>query len=408
LTTPSTTLLRSPWAILVATLVVQVVVSVANSTYSTLAPFLREDFKLSLGAVGLFHTSVYLGYMIGAIPAGSLVDRLGSLRVLVGGVVLSGVFALLIPVSGWLIGLPAVFVGLVALGMMGATPIPAGSKAVARAFPASRRGLVLGIRQTGIPLGSAIAAALLPVIAAGYGWRAASMSVAVLAVIAAGVALWLYWEPPAPSMDSNLPTVQGADTFWSVVRTPNIWLATTTGVLLPTGQFIMLTYLILFLTDRFGWSTLQGAGLLTAANLAGAFGRVFWGWVSDRFWGRRGPPLTLVLALAAASALSLAVLPKGTPGAVLVVLVLMYGACALGWQGLHFALLQDIAPRGWEGRITGFALVFTSLGSATAPPVFGLIVDHSSYAVAWLVLAVIFSLGSWRLSQVREVHIPRA
>jgi sugar phosphate permease len=296
--------LRSPWAILVATLVVQVVVSVANSTYSTLTPFLREDFKLSLGAIGLFHTSVYLGYMIGAIPAGSLVDRLGSLRVLVGGVVLSGVFALLIPVSGWLIGLPAVFMGLVALGMMGATPIPAGSKAVARVFPATQRGLVLGIRQTGIPLGSAIAAA-------------------VLAVIAAGVALWLYWEPPAPSMDSNLPTVQGVDTFWSVVRTPNIWLATTTGVLLPTGQFIMLTYLILFLTDRFGWSTLQGAGLLTAANLAGAFGRVFWGWVSDRFWGRRGPPLTLVLALAATSALSLAVLPKGTPGAVLVVLVLI-------------------------------------------------------------------------------------
>ena len=344
--------------------------------------------------------------MIGAIPAGNLVDRLGSLRVLVGGVVLSGVCALLIPVLGWLMGLPAVFVGLVALGMMGATPIPAGSKAVARAFPASRRGLVLGIRQTGIPLGSAIAAALLPVIAAGYGWRAASMSVAVLAVVAAGVSLWLYWEPPAPATDSSLPDNQG--TFWSVVRAPNIWLATTTGVLLPTGQFIMLTYLILFLTDRFGWSTLQGAALLTAANLAGAFGRVFWGWVSDRFWGRRGPPLTLVLALAAASALSLAVLPKGTPEAVLVVLVLIYGACALGWQGLHFALLQDIAPRGWEGRITGFALVFTSLGSATAPPVFGLIVDHSSYTAAWLVLAVIFSLGSWRLSQVREVHTPQA
>ncbi|MCL6569376.1 MAG: MFS transporter, partial [Meiothermus silvanus] len=175
------------------------------------------------------------------------------------------------------------------------------------------------------------------------------------------------------------------------------------GLTLPTGQFIMITYLILFLKERFGIPELTGAALLTAANLAGAFSRVFWSWLSDRLGGRRKPLLVSIVTLAAFCALALAWLPVGTPLWFKAVIITLFGATALGWQGLHFSLLTELSPRGLEGRVVGFGLIFTSIGIALAPPVFGFVVEQTSnYTVGWLVLALIYAVGLGLLSRVRE------
>lgn len=53
--------------------------------------------------------------------------------------------------------------------------------------------------------------------------------------------------------------------------------------------------------------------------------------------------------------------------------------------------------------MVGFGLIFTSIGIALAPPVFGFVVEQtSSYTVGWLVLALIYAVGLGLLSRVRE------
>ncbi|MER3484340.1 MAG: MFS transporter, partial [Meiothermus sp.] len=176
----------------------------------------------------------------------------------------------------------------------------------------------------------------------------------------------------------------------------------------PTGQFVMITYLILFLHERFGIPTLTGAALLTAAQFAGAFSRVFWSWLSDHTGGRRKPWLVLMVALAALNALTLAWLPPSTPLWVKGMIVVLYGATALGWQGLHFSLLTELSPPGLEGRVVGFGLVFTSVGIASAPPLFGLLVDLSgSYGLGWVVQAAVFGVGATLLWNVQERTAPK-
>jgi MFS family permease len=372
-------------------------ISAIGFAYPTLAPYLRTDLGLSLTAVGLLNTFIYLGTMLGALPAGWLTDHFGSRRVLILAALTAAGLTCLIP----LVARAEFFflVLLVGVGLVVATSTPAGSQAVAQAFPPARRGTVIGLRQMAVPLGGAVASALLPPIAQHFGWRWASLGIGLIALFAAWVTSQLYQERSS----SGPQSIPRSPPLSRILSQRDILLAAIAGVTLPTGQFIMITYLILFLKERFGIPELTGAALLTAANLAGAFSRVFWSWMSDRLGGRRKPLLVSIVALAAGCALSLAWLPVGTPLWFKAVIVTLFGATALGWQGLHFSLLTELSPRGLEGRVVGFGLIFTSIGIALAPPVFGFVVEQtSSYTVGWLVLALIYAVGLGLLSRVRE------
>jgi MFS family permease len=119
--------------------------------------------------------------------------------------------------------------------------------------------------------------------------------------------------------------------------------------------------------------------------------------------GQRKPLLVMMVGLAGLCALVLAWLPPGTPLLLKALIVVLYGATALGWQGLHFSLLTELSPPGWEGRVVGFGLVFTSIGIASAPPLFGLLVDFSNnYALGWIAQAAVFGIGALLLSSIVE------
>ena len=267
-------------------------------------------------------------------------------------------------------------------------------------MPPERRGLVIGLRQMAVPLGGPRAAAVLPAVAHLSNWRWASVAVAGIAILAALVAARLYYEARPPRKVSR---ARGLPSLSRVLRQRNILLAAMAGVMLPTGQFVMITYLIIFLKERFGVPELTGAALLTAAQFAGAISRVFWSWLADRMGGQRKPLLVTMVALAGLSALILAWLPPNTPMFIKAVVVMLYGATALGWQGLHFSLLTELSPPGWEGRVVGFGLFFTSIGIASAPPLFGLLVDLSNnYGLGWIAQAAVFGTGAVLLYFVRE------
>lgn len=387
----------SPWSVLSAAMIAGTAVSAIGQAYPTLAPYIKSDLGLSLAAVGLLNTFTYLGTMLGSLPAGWLTDKLGSRSVMIGGTLMAALLAALIPLftHSQFSFIPFLF----CVGLVVASATPAGAQAVAQTFPKERRGLVIGLRQMAVPLGGALAAAVLPAVAHRLDWRWASAVAALFAIGAAAVAAWLYYEK-LPSQ--NRPPTKGPSLF-QVFRERNILLAAVSGLTLPTGQFVMITYLILFLRERFEVPVLTGALLLTAAQFSGAFSRVLWSWLSDQLGGQRKPLLVLMVSMAALSALILAWLPPDTPMPIKVGVVMLYGATALGWQGLHFSLLTELSPAGWEGRVVGFGLLFTSIGIASAPPLFGYLVDLThNYSLGWIAQAAVFGVGAILLSNVQE------
>src|SRR6202042_3691446 len=91
---------------------------------------------------------------------------------------------------------------------------PGGSRAVVSWFPRWEHGFAMGIRQTGIPLGGALAAAVLPTLAARLGWQRGVWLAAGAAFLGGLLFFLFYRDAPGGAKPTDRPTVP----FLSQVR----------------------------------------------------------------------------------------------------------------------------------------------------------------------------------------------
>jgi fucose permease len=158
-------------------------------------------------------------------------------------------------------------------------------------------------------------------------------------------------------------------------------------------QMCMGSFLVVFLTDRMTLSVGAAGAALSTAMLAGSVGRVLWGVAADNWLS----PRTLLGALGvvmAASAFVTASMAASWPYAAMLLVCFVYGASAIGWNGVYLSEVVRMAPAGKAGSATGASLAMTYAGVVFLPTLFWLIVHVSgSYAVAFIA-AGLFSL--WR------------
>jgi predicted MFS family arabinose efflux permease len=284
---------------------------------------------------------------------------------------------------------PAVFPILFAAGLASAAGTPAGGRLVLLAFPPERRGLALGIRQTGIPVGGLIAAGLLPWIAHGHGWRwsllVAACITTVLVVPLARSRIGATREP----LLGDLPPQPGP------ARNRNVVLLTIWSCLLVSGQFAVIAFLALDLHARAGLSLATGSLFLALANGCGIVARVAWGAVSDRAiaFGRK-PLLLLLTGVGLAGALTLLAVPFTAPAGVLAAAAVLAGLGLIGYQGLWVTMVTEAAGPLRVGAATGFAVSFTNVSIALTPPLYGAVADAAgSYRAIWAALSVVLALA---------------
>jgi len=327
--------------------------------------------------------------------AGWVVDPVGDRLILVLGAFVSGVAALLCAAAPTFL---LVIVALLVMGAGSAMPTPAGSVAVRAAFPLRLRGMVMSIRQTGVPIGGFVAALILPSIAVSAGWRAALATAGGVSIAIGLVALSSYRPGPRG--------VQAPGDSWSLLRvlTRDLTIAAISGMFLVASQVCLLTYLIVYLIHDRGLAVTTAALFLALAQLAGAGGRVFWGIVSDRVMrGRRRPAILLAAGTGAVASLSLAILPGNAPFPLLVVAILACAVGAVGWNGVQISFFSELAKPGTEGRSVGLGLMIQQPGILIGPFLFGLLVDMTgSFRPAWLLLAGFLTIAVLIMSGVRE------
>jgi predicted MFS family arabinose efflux permease len=357
-----------------------------------LAPFWRDDFHLSLGQVGLLLGAFDLGSFLLFIPIGLLTDRWGERRVLLAGA-LSTAFAAASVTQARSLASLALLIAIAGLGYgSGQT---AGVKAVAAAFGAGGRGMAMGVRQSGLPLGGLIAALLMPPLSAAFGWRAALAAAAVVCALP-GVLCWIglreaqaapgrpHLEPAGRSTGAHLRRI---------VQNCGVRRTTEAAMLLVFVQMCYQGYLALYFVDRFGWSNHAATTLLVGVHLGGVLGRLAWGAVSDRrYGGRRVPALAWCVSAGTVFPLALVLLPASmarplTAGAV----ALAGGMLLLGWNGLYSTLVAESLRSGGAATAMGMSMTGLYATSMLAPPLFGWLVDHSSYRAAWAALVLVMA-----------------
>jgi predicted MFS family arabinose efflux permease len=387
------------WRILAAAVVAQTGISVVDQGIPTLTGYIKADLGVSAAGAGLVISAYTLGRVFGAYGAGLAADRFGERRVLIAGSVGGGS---LVAVAS-LLPLPALLPVFTLAGLLGVASTPAGGRLVLLAFPRNRHGLALGIRQTGIPAGGLVAAALLPWLAHTWSWR---LALAVAAAIAVLTALPIAVTGRRGREDVPRQAPVRAARGPSPLRDRDLWLLNIWGVLLVSGQWALITFLALDLHQRAGVSLATASLLVVVAQAFGIAGRAGWGALSDHAlrYGRK--PLLLALTVCGlASALLLWATPSSASLVVFVPVAALAGLALIGYQGLWITMVAEIAGPRRVGAATGLSVTLSQFAIFASPPLFGLVADTTgSYRSIWAALAVVLALSFIPALLVREAR----
>jgi MFS family permease len=383
-----------PWRILGVALVSQIGISAVDQGLPSLTGFIKADLGVSAAVAGLAVSTFTAGRVLGAYAAGEAADRIGERRVLIFGSLATGTLVSLAAASP----LPLLFALLVLGGIASSASTPAGGRLVLVAFPPERRGLALGIRQTGIPLGGMLAAALLPWIAHSWSWRWSLALAGGLAAVAV-VPLVL-----AAVERIELPDPVGHHLTLNPARNRNVRLLTIWGCLVVSGQYALLAFLALDLHQSAGLALATGSLLVAVAQASGIVGRVAWGALSDRALAFGRKPLLLVLTAAGLlGTLALLATPRSAPVAAFVPVAALAGLALIGYQGLMVTMVAEAAGPQRAGAATGFSVTFVAASIALSPPLYGLVADAAgSYRAIWAALACVLVVSLIPATLVRE------
>ena len=353
----------------------------------SLAPFFAAELRLDHAALGALFGAIYLGSTLFTAPSGILVDRYGERTIVVGSGVLMGAsvaLGALVPHAGWLTGWLFVF------GALYAASSPAGGRAILRWF-SRNRGMAMGVRQAGAPLGGALGALILPAVALTFGgYRPALVCGGAICALAAVAAGFGYREPPdddaAAAPVSMRALLRG---MWRFVVERRAFAVNVGALLLASGQYSVVAFLVLgLLHDHYPRSLASLS--LAIVMIAGTIARPLWGVLSDRvFAHERAYALAIVGAIGALGCLWLGALgDSGRGAAAVVAIAVVLGATLLGFTGLLNTVFAEIGGPAAAGSAMGVGLTFNYAAGFIAPPLFGVIVDRFGFVPAWRTLAL--------------------
>jgi MFS family permease len=350
-----------------------------------MAPVAAPLLGVAPAAVGYFVTTAYLGSMIGTASAGGWVARFGPIRVSQAGMLLCGC-GLAIAASG---ALPAVLAGALLIGLGYGPATPASSVILARAAPPGMLALTFSIKQTGVPLGTAIAGAAVPVLVLGLGWQGAALAIGVMCALF-GLAIAPLREKYDGERNRAAP-VSLRSAFAPVLlvlREPRIMPLAATSFVYGGVQITLVAYLVAFLTESFAISLVLAGMVMAASQLSSVAARILWGIVADRVLSRRATLGMLGVGMGITGLFALDAGPHW-PLWALFAFATALGATAVGWNGVFLAELTRLAPRERVGDVTGGSSFFTFLGVVVTPPLFHLSLNlTSSYGVTYALFGI--------------------
>ncbi|OXI69909.1 MFS transporter [Burkholderia sp. AU28863] len=390
------------WRVLAAGVAANMSFSAAAAGIPTTAVWMRSAYHLDNGALGLVLGALGFGVALSELPWGIAADRFGDRRVLLTGLVATAAMLALMmgtiaPTAHAVPPLMRVVAAMGCVGLLGGSVNGSSGRAVMRWFGERERGLAMSIRQTAVPLGGGLGAALLPSLASHAGF--AAVFGALMLLCAGSAALTWRWlhEPPAVPAAAHvatplaLPRSQPAGHARNPLVSGPVWRIVLGIGLLCAPQFAVLTFATVFLHD-FGRLGLAGiSAAMVALQLGAMVMRVWSGRHTDRHGNRRAY-LRGSVFVAAGSFTLLAAATAGSPHvplAAIVAILVFAGVCVSAWHGVAYTELATLAGANHAGTALGMANTVVYLGLFATPLAIPPLLAASSWSVVWLAAALI-------------------
>lgn len=354
-----------------------------------LFPWLMPEFGLSFTAIGATMTMFFVVSAVGQALAGFLVDRFGPTRVLAAGMLCFLTAALLLSMAH---SYAALMVVAAVAGLGNSVFHPADFTVLNHQVTPTRLGHAFSVHGLSGNLGWAAAPLLLTAVASGYGWRAAALAAATVAGLAL---LMLFWrrhtlaEPaePVESPATLLPATP-VSTF-AFLNSLAVWLCFAFFLLLTMAVGAIHNFAAPILQQLYGLSVATAAFGLSAYMLGGGAGIVLGG-----FLAKQGDHDLLIAAALGVAALLVLLLATGQvpTWAVLPMMALIGGCTGISGPSRDLLVRRAATSRFGKaayGRVYGFVYSGLDAGLASAPLIFGGMMDGHRYGAVLIGIAIL-------------------
>jgi MFS family permease len=339
-----------------------------------LIPDLRHQLGLSLTGASTLASAPLAGVIVALVAWGAAADRYGERVVITAGLAIAAgglIAAAQLSGPGRTVGFGVL---LACAGAGGASVNAASGRLVLGWFDASERGLAMGARQTAQPLGTMIAAASLPALAAHAGLSGAIEACGGLCLAAAVAVALFAVDPPRPARATAAPAP-------NPYRVPALWRIHAASTLLVVPQFATTGFALEYLVASRGWSAVEAGRVIAVANLAGALTRIAAGKWSDWAGSRLRPMRWLAVLVTAIMGLTALGMWSRSPLAVAALLLAV--ALSVSTNGLAFTAVAELAGMAWAGRALGVQNTGQNLAAAGTPPILAQLIGLSGYGGAF-------------------------
>jgi MFS family permease len=395
--TPSAAPITRPWLALSLTTTAQIMASIAMTTPSVLAPIAAPELGFAPQSIGVVVSGMYLAAIGSGLVGGHYVRQFGALRLSQVAMLLL-VFGLLLAATATVLPL-LLLLATLCIGIGYGLTNPTSAQVLSQHASERHRGLIFSIKQTGVPIGVALAGLLIPIFLGWFSWRGAV--VAVSAVIACEL---FFLAAFRKQFDHGLQAVK---LNWAnllvrplkrVLNDPPLRSLAICSGCYSGMQVCFLTFLVSDLKLERGFSLAAAAGALATAQITSIAARPFWGVVADRYVAPRTLLGLLGLGMAATLAL-FGLLSTNAPPFLVIATAMLVAATVVGWNGVFFAGIAQQVPAQEIAMVIGGTQFITFGGAMISPLIFAASVTAlKSYSQSYLLFSLApLAMGIWLL-----------
>jgi len=358
---------------------------------------LIDSGLFSIGDLGLVGSAYFYGYALGKFFNGFFADYANVRRFFTFGLITSGLInvsmglnqSLLLWVVFWFLN-----------GWVQGIGAPSCAIALTNWFSPKERGRYYGIWSTAHSIGEGLTFIGSAALVNYFSWRAGFIGPGILLIIITIVGYKYLQENPKslglPSVGSwkkeldTKPLLKNFNEVMNnqlmIIKYPSIWILGLASSTMYITRYAINSWGILYLQEIRGYSLIEAGSIIGLNTFTGIIGCVAYGFISDKYFDARRPPVTLMFGLVEIASLFLIFFgPEST--VVLIIAFLIYGFTLSGLLAVLGGLFAiDMAPKNISGAAMGFIGLFSYIGAGIQEKISSLLIktpeiDNTSAAL---------------------------